>query len=133
MWLDRDTVNSVGLIPRQLPFTSSNSVVKTFRHALALDEHRAKFKANHWNRPTEEEMNLSQSDREKRALAKKEKAELKAKAKENAAHKHSKDHESPKEIERMETRFSKRVFETDVEEVSILIFMANTSLTDIVW
>jgi uncharacterized protein (DUF2235 family) len=108
-----DTVNSVGLLPRALPFTTSNSVVKTFRHALSLDERRAKFKANHWNRPTKDEINLSLSDREKRALAKKEKAEAKAKA----AHKHSKDHESPKDIERMETKFSKRVFETDVEEV----------------
>jgi len=37
------------LIPRHLPFTSSNRSVKTFRHALALDEHRAKFKANVWH------------------------------------------------------------------------------------
>lgn len=52
----RDTVCSVGLIPRTLPFTSSNSAIKTFRHALSLDEHRAKFKANHYQRPTEEEI-----------------------------------------------------------------------------
>ncbi|KAL0959550.1 hypothetical protein HGRIS_011264 [Hohenbuehelia grisea] len=43
-----DTVSSVGLIPRSLPFANSNKVVKTFRHAIALDERRAKFKANHW-------------------------------------------------------------------------------------
>jgi len=43
-------VASVGaLIPRHLPFTSSNRIVKTFRHALALDERRAKFKANVWH------------------------------------------------------------------------------------
>ena len=46
----RDTVSSVGALwPRHLPFTSSNHVVKTFRHALALDEHRSKFKANSWH------------------------------------------------------------------------------------
>jgi uncharacterized protein (DUF2235 family) len=34
-----------------LPFTTYNSIVRTFRHAVALDERRAKFKANHWNPP----------------------------------------------------------------------------------
>lgn len=45
-----DTVASVGFIPRAaLPFSSSsNPSVRHFRQALALDEHRAKFKANHW-------------------------------------------------------------------------------------
>ena len=49
--LHRDTVNSVGLIPRRLPFTASNTIIRTFRHAVSLDERRAKFKANLWNRP----------------------------------------------------------------------------------
>lgn len=53
-----DTVNSVGLIPRRLPFSTSNTIVKTFRHAVSLDEHRAKFKANLWNRPNEKEAKL---------------------------------------------------------------------------
>ena len=39
----RDTVASVGLIPRYLPFTSNNTGVRYLRHALALDEHRVKF------------------------------------------------------------------------------------------
>ncbi|KAK0221275.1 hypothetical protein IW262DRAFT_1296008 [Armillaria fumosa] len=47
-----DTVDSVGLVPKQLPFTASNTIIRTFRHALSLDEHRAKFKANLWNVPT---------------------------------------------------------------------------------
>ncbi|KZT73241.1 hypothetical protein DAEQUDRAFT_762176 [Daedalea quercina L-15889] len=51
-----DTVCSVGLIPHTLPFTSSNSAIKTFRHALSLDEHRAKFKANHYQWPTADEL-----------------------------------------------------------------------------
>ncbi|KAG5648766.1 hypothetical protein DXG03_000114 [Asterophora parasitica] len=53
-----DTVNSVGLIPRRLPFTTSNTIVRTFRHAVSLDERRAKFKANLWNRPTPQEAAL---------------------------------------------------------------------------
>lgn len=56
--LSRDTVNSVGLIPRRLPFTTSNTIVKTFRHAIALDERRAKFKANLWNQPNAKEAKL---------------------------------------------------------------------------
>ncbi|KAF8957353.1 hypothetical protein BDZ97DRAFT_1847069 [Flammula alnicola] len=53
-----DTVNSVGIIPRSLPFTTSNTIIRTFRHALSLDEHRARFKANLWNRPTVHESTL---------------------------------------------------------------------------
>ena len=51
----RDTVNSVGIIPRHLPFTSSNASIRIFRHALSLDEHRAKFRPNfyHWSAGTE--------------------------------------------------------------------------------
>ncbi|KAH8119720.1 hypothetical protein DFH11DRAFT_1500290 [Phellopilus nigrolimitatus] len=41
-----DTVDSVGIFPRHVPFTKNNTCVKTFRHAIALDEHRVKFKAN---------------------------------------------------------------------------------------
>ncbi|KDQ11570.1 hypothetical protein BOTBODRAFT_177182 [Botryobasidium botryosum FD-172 SS1] len=53
-----DTVNSVGILPKRLPFTSSNYAVRTFRHALSLDERRAKFKANTWNRPTPQQAAL---------------------------------------------------------------------------
>ena len=54
----RDTVSSVGLIPKRLPFTSSNYSIKTFRHAISLDEHRAKFKPNFYQRPTEKQQKL---------------------------------------------------------------------------
>ncbi|KAF7358977.1 DUF2235 domain-containing protein [Mycena sanguinolenta] len=57
-----DTVNSVGIFPRRLPFTTSNTIIRTFRHAVSLDERRAKFKANLWNRPNEQEQTLSISD-----------------------------------------------------------------------
>ncbi|KAG6835925.1 hypothetical protein H0H93_013260, partial [Arthromyces matolae] len=47
-----DTVASVGIIAgRTLPFTNSNKAIKTFRHALALDERRAKFRPNFYHRP----------------------------------------------------------------------------------
>ncbi|KAF8899389.1 hypothetical protein BD779DRAFT_1431850 [Infundibulicybe gibba] len=46
-----DTVGSVGVIPKRLPFTTSNTHVKHFRHAIALDERRVRFKPNFWNRP----------------------------------------------------------------------------------
>jgi uncharacterized protein (DUF2235 family) len=39
----RDTVESVGVGAKSLPFSGSNNTIKVFRHALALDEHRAMF------------------------------------------------------------------------------------------
>ncbi|TDL22155.1 hypothetical protein BD410DRAFT_770672 [Rickenella mellea] len=46
-----DTVASVGMvIGRTLPFTVSNTMIKTFRHALSLDEHRAKFRPTLYHR-----------------------------------------------------------------------------------
>ncbi|PBK90885.1 hypothetical protein ARMGADRAFT_1014186 [Armillaria gallica] len=54
-----DTVDSVGLVPKRLPFTASNTIIRTFRHALSLDENRAKFKANLWNGPTVRGLKLS--------------------------------------------------------------------------
>lgn len=51
----RDTVGSVGIIPKRLPFTKSNSHIRHFRHAVSLDERRAKFKVNLWNRTTDDE------------------------------------------------------------------------------
>ncbi|KAF7987009.1 hypothetical protein HWV62_101 [Athelia sp. TMB] len=48
-----DTVASVGVIlKKNLPFTTANSAVKTFRHALSLDERRAKFQPNLYHRPS---------------------------------------------------------------------------------
>ncbi|KAF8594073.1 hypothetical protein BDV93DRAFT_535126 [Ceratobasidium sp. AG-I] len=53
-----DTVNSVGIIPRELPFAKSNYLIRVFRHAVALDERRAKFKANLWGRTSAEDEKL---------------------------------------------------------------------------
>ncbi|KAI0074015.1 hypothetical protein K474DRAFT_1665915 [Panus rudis PR-1116 ss-1] len=47
-----DTVASVGVLrSKTLPFTTSNTIIKTFRHALSLDEHRCKFRPNLYHRP----------------------------------------------------------------------------------
>ncbi|KAK5626740.1 hypothetical protein RRF57_002455 [Xylaria bambusicola] len=44
-----DCVASVGFFPRKLPFSkTATNTVHYFRHAMALDEHRAKFKVCHW-------------------------------------------------------------------------------------
>ncbi|GAB7363566.1 hypothetical protein MBLNU230_g3833t1 [Neophaeotheca triangularis] len=48
-----DCVASVGFIPRKLPFGSTrHNKIRHFRHAMALDEHRAKFKVCHWVKPS---------------------------------------------------------------------------------
>jgi len=39
-----DTVNSVGLIEKTLPFADKNTTISYFRHALSLDERRVKFR-----------------------------------------------------------------------------------------
>ncbi|KAF8890658.1 hypothetical protein BD779DRAFT_1516285 [Infundibulicybe gibba] len=60
-----DTVSSVGIIPQSHPYTSVNYAVKTFRHALALDERRARFRPNTWNEPTlerEQELDVDVPD-----------------------------------------------------------------------
>ena len=40
---------SVDVIRRELPFVTTNTAIRTFRHALSLDERRARFKANHYH------------------------------------------------------------------------------------
>ncbi|KAI0044657.1 hypothetical protein FA95DRAFT_1583670 [Auriscalpium vulgare] len=47
-----DTVASVGVVlTRTLPFVATNTTIRTFRQALALDEHRALFRPNLYHRP----------------------------------------------------------------------------------
>ncbi|KAJ7878580.1 hypothetical protein B0H14DRAFT_2711527 [Mycena olivaceomarginata] len=47
-----DSVNSVGMMDNiKLAYTATNGIVRTFRHAVALDERRAKFKQNMWSQP----------------------------------------------------------------------------------
>ena len=57
----RDTVNSVGTwTTKSLPFTAYNPMVRTFRHAVALDERRAKFRTNLWS-PSAKTLTLGES------------------------------------------------------------------------
>ncbi|KAI0640162.1 hypothetical protein C8Q77DRAFT_114336 [Trametes polyzona] len=51
-----DTVASVGIVPHTLPFTSSNRAIRVFRHAVALDERRARFQANLYQYPTKKDL-----------------------------------------------------------------------------
>lgn len=46
-----DTVSSVG-DKKSFGFTANNLLVKTVRHAVALDERRVKFKPNWWGKQT---------------------------------------------------------------------------------
>ncbi|EIN12817.1 hypothetical protein PUNSTDRAFT_61007 [Punctularia strigosozonata HHB-11173 SS5] len=58
-----DTVASVGMLrSKSLPFTAANQCIKTFRHALSLDEHRVKFKPNLYHRMTPEERKLAEKE-----------------------------------------------------------------------
>jgi uncharacterized protein (DUF2235 family) len=50
----RDTVASVGIIPQTHPYTSVNYSVRHFRHALALDERRVRFRPDLWGELTVE-------------------------------------------------------------------------------
>ncbi|KAG6880142.1 hypothetical protein C0992_005226 [Termitomyces sp. T32_za158] len=107
-----DTVNSVGLIPRRLPFTTSNHIVRTFRHALALDERRARFKVNLWNRPNEREATLGIQG---------QKPEV---SKHHVDHGHNGDKRGHERVtlRKMERKYSLRVERpTDVEEIRSLL------------
>lgn len=65
-----DTVSSVGFLKtRVLPFHKSNSAVHYFRHALALDEHRAKFKAGQWVSLQEDHPTSPQPKKTSRSLS----------------------------------------------------------------
>ncbi|EJD04194.1 uncharacterized protein FOMMEDRAFT_167433 [Fomitiporia mediterranea MF3/22] len=44
-----DTVASVGIVGKELPFVGTNSSIRVFRHALSLDEHRVKFMPNFYH------------------------------------------------------------------------------------
>ena len=45
----RDTVSSLGaVLEKSLPATTANPNVRTFRHALSLDERRSQFQAQFW-------------------------------------------------------------------------------------
>ena len=48
----------MGLIPRELPFVANNTSIRVFRHAIALDEHRAKFMPNFYHSSEQEQKEM---------------------------------------------------------------------------
>ena len=52
IYLRRDTVGSVGLDSKDVPFCGSNSTIAHFRHAVALDEHHVKFTPTYYGTKT---------------------------------------------------------------------------------
>lgn len=55
-----DCVGSVGFFPRKLPFDSKVAgKIAHFRHAMALDEHRAKFKVRQWRQAALDNMHTA--------------------------------------------------------------------------
>ncbi|TFK52545.1 hypothetical protein OE88DRAFT_1417444 [Heliocybe sulcata] len=58
-----DTVASVGLVDRDLPFVGTNNAIRYFRHALALDEHRAKFMPSYYHRSPYSEKQVDKKSR----------------------------------------------------------------------
>ncbi|KAH7926861.1 hypothetical protein BV22DRAFT_1008135 [Leucogyrophana mollusca] len=91
-----DTVSSVGIFPRRLPFTRAADNIRYFRHAMSLDEHRSRFKPNGWNRPTEKDKDLGVKRNEMPRSVKKHRKES---------------------LPQLERQFSTQDFTTDVEEV----------------
>lgn len=55
----RDSVGSIGVGGNKgLPFSTSSPFIKTFRHAISLDERRVLFQPNTWGRPNASESRL---------------------------------------------------------------------------
>ncbi|KAH6910195.1 hypothetical protein BKA70DRAFT_1100963 [Coprinopsis sp. MPI-PUGE-AT-0042] len=110
-----DTVDSVGIIPRRLPFSMSNTIVRTFRHAIALDERRAKFKPSFWAKLSHKESHMSYTDQDNERREKREQARKEAKKEKKS----SKDgHDEKNCLIALENRYSTmKHTPTDVEEV----------------
>ena len=45
----RETLFGIGALQKELPFARDNTSIRVFRHALALDEHRANFLPNFYH------------------------------------------------------------------------------------
>ncbi|KAG8966397.1 hypothetical protein FRC03_012032 [Tulasnella sp. 419] len=73
-----DTVSSVGVLrPRHLPTPSSGEAIKYFRHALSLDERRARFKASLWERRhNKSKKDMKEEKQEEKKEKKKEEMEM---------------------------------------------------------
>lgn len=77
-----DCVASVGFFPRKLPFSKSpTSSICYFRHAMALDEHRAKFKICQWQHKDPAAPQPKETDKTPKGKVKAEKEKAKGKIK----------------------------------------------------
>ncbi|KAG9308955.1 hypothetical protein JVU11DRAFT_11257 [Chiua virens] len=112
-----DTVSSVGVIPRTLPFTKADDNIRVFRHALSLDERRVRFKANHFNRSTEEDRNRGLRRHEMPLSVKK----IPVPSLPNVIKKHMNgqhsSHPHEQSLSELEERYSQTFTQTDAEEV----------------
>ncbi|KAF8066478.1 hypothetical protein FPV67DRAFT_1494951 [Lyophyllum atratum] len=94
-----DSVNSVGLVAgRRLPFTTSNTIIRKFRHAIALDERRIKFQTNVWNRPDEKEKMKGVKGQKPDVARKKKKKDRMLKKLRKFEKKHSVDTDEPTDV-----------------------------------
>ncbi|KAG1859837.1 hypothetical protein F4604DRAFT_1792077 [Suillus subluteus] len=119
-----DTVSSVGIIPKRLPFTASNNSIRYFRHAISLDEHRVRFQPSLYIRATEKHKKRGvQSHHMPRSIVRHlpDPQELKHcnGSPDSAATKNSHHHhENQDEMEqRFATANAEPIVETNVEEV----------------
>ena len=95
---------------RRLPFTTSNTVVRVFRHAISLDERRAKFQPKTWTKPTKEESTYSVTDQE---------IELMKRTGDQLRQSASKKKDQDGSLKSLEKKYSgERSAPTDVKEVS---------------
>ena len=100
----RDTVCSVGIVPHTLPFTSSNTSIRYFRHAISLDEHRAKFKSNHYHlRRSEDEKGIKSGEMPQ--------------SNHRFPHYHRENHQHHHKSKSNEEAYDDGLTETDVKEV----------------
>ncbi|KAG6329588.1 hypothetical protein ID866_9502 [Astraeus odoratus] len=104
-----DTVNSVGIIPRRLPFTKANDKIRYFRHAISLDEHRAGFKPSFYHQSTDADKALGVQKGEMPKSCKHPRVGT-------ADHEKSASHGQNSHIE-MENHSPEPITQTNVEEV----------------
>ncbi|KAI5998207.1 hypothetical protein EDD15DRAFT_2409048 [Pisolithus albus] len=108
-----DTVNSVGIVPRRLPFTRANNKIRYFRHALSLDEHRVRFIPSFCHQLPD----TNDNEQEIRESKTPHSCEKKSYALHISHHEKGDPKAFHYECEELEHRFSQSLTPTDVQEV----------------
>jgi len=119
--VSRDTVASVGMLnARRMPFTASNTIIRTFRHAISLDERRARFQVKTWSTSNVQEAKLDVVDQEIQLMKTLAKSEQNGKGKGKAKQPGKNELAALRELEK---KYSvERTRMTDVKEVSENIY-----------